>query len=106
MPKLPPFSIEKKACGAASLKTEEPRSIAELFGPASTQQMLMRMEVSLARVQARRGIIPAEDIHILKQLGVAAVYTPKDFRLSEIVEDLAALGLAHRAGTNPSGSAA
>ena len=30
----------------------------------------------------------------------------KDFRLSEIVEDLAGLGLAHRAGTNPSGSAA
>ena len=34
------------------------------------------------------GIIPAEDIHILKQLGVAAVYTPKDFELNRIVSDL------------------
>ncbi|MBM3520208.1 MAG: protein meaA [Alphaproteobacteria bacterium] len=34
------------------------------------------------------GIIPADDVHILKQLGVAAVYTPKDFELNRIVSDL------------------
>jgi (2R)-ethylmalonyl-CoA mutase len=31
------------------------------------------------------GIIPAEDINILKQCGAAAVYTPKDFQLNEIM---------------------
>ena len=34
------------------------------------------------------GIVPAEDSLILKQLGVAAVYTPKDFDLNAIVSDL------------------
>jgi len=32
--------------------------MADLFSPASTQQMLMQMEVALAKVQARHGIIP------------------------------------------------
>ncbi len=31
------------------------------------------------------GIIPAEDVNILKQCGAAAVYTPKDFQLNEIM---------------------
>jgi (2R)-ethylmalonyl-CoA mutase len=34
------------------------------------------------------GIIPHEDSHILKQLGVARVYTPKDFDLNIIMNDL------------------
>jgi ethylmalonyl-CoA mutase len=34
------------------------------------------------------GIIPAEDVNVLKQLGVAAVYTPKDFDLNRIMTDL------------------
>ena len=34
------------------------------------------------------GIIPHEDSHILKQLGVARVYTPKDFDLNSIMNDL------------------
>ena len=37
------------------------------------------------------GIIPQEDIHVLKQLGVAAVYTPKDFDLNRIMSDLVGL---------------
>ena len=37
------------------------------------------------------GIIPAEDVNVLKQLGVAAVYTPKDFDLNRIVNDLVGL---------------
>jgi (2R)-ethylmalonyl-CoA mutase len=37
------------------------------------------------------GIIPQEDVHILKQLGVAAVYTPKDFDLNKIMADLVKL---------------
>jgi (2R)-ethylmalonyl-CoA mutase len=31
------------------------------------------------------GIIPAEDVNILKQCGASAIYTPKDFRLNDIM---------------------
>jgi (2R)-ethylmalonyl-CoA mutase len=37
------------------------------------------------------GIIPAEDVMVLKQLGVTAVYTPKDFELNRIMGDLVGL---------------
>jgi ethylmalonyl-CoA mutase len=37
------------------------------------------------------GIIPAEDVHVLKQLGVAAVYTPKDFDMNRIMDELIGL---------------
>jgi len=37
------------------------------------------------------GIIPQDDVNVLKQLGVAAVYTPKDFDLNRIMADLVAL---------------
>ncbi|MFP6608602.1 MAG: protein meaA [Deltaproteobacteria bacterium] len=34
------------------------------------------------------GIIPEEDVEPLKTLGVAAVYTPKDYQLSSIIADI------------------
>jgi (2R)-ethylmalonyl-CoA mutase len=34
------------------------------------------------------GIIPPEDAQALKQFGVAAVYTPKDFELNRIMADI------------------
>ena len=34
------------------------------------------------------GIIPLQDTYVLKQLGVARVYTPKDFELNVIMNDL------------------
>lgn len=34
------------------------------------------------------GIIPPEDARSLKQFGVAAVYTPKDFKITEIMGDI------------------
>jgi (2R)-ethylmalonyl-CoA mutase len=37
------------------------------------------------------GIIPEEDRHVLKQLGVAAVYTPKDFRINTMMGDIVRL---------------
>jgi (2R)-ethylmalonyl-CoA mutase len=37
------------------------------------------------------GIIPAEDINILKQCGASAVYTPKDFQLNEIMAGIVQL---------------
>ena len=38
--------------------------------------------------QPSGGIIPPEDARALKQFGVAAVYTPKDFKITEIMGDL------------------
>jgi ethylmalonyl-CoA mutase len=45
------------------------------------------------------GIIPPEDAATLRRLGVAAVYTPKDFQLNAIMRDIVRLaaGLAHAA---------
>jgi (2R)-ethylmalonyl-CoA mutase len=43
------------------------------------------------------GIIPQDDVNVLKQLGVAAVYTPKDFDLNRIMADLVTL-IEKRAG--------
>jgi (2R)-ethylmalonyl-CoA mutase len=43
------------------------------------------------------GIIPEADVAPLKAAGVAAVYTPKDFDLTQIMRDLVAL-VAHRNG--------
>jgi ethylmalonyl-CoA mutase len=34
------------------------------------------------------GIIPPDDAETLKEAGVAAVYTPKDFELNRIMTDL------------------
>ncbi len=44
------------------------------------------------------GIIPDADRQLLTDAGVAAVYTPKDFRLARIMDDVAHLAVAHRAG--------
>ena len=37
------------------------------------------------------GIIPDEDAEALKKMGVAAVYTPKDFRMSDIMAEIVAI---------------
>ena len=37
------------------------------------------------------GIIPGEDVSALKEMGVAAVYTPKDFQLNAIMSDIVRL---------------
>ncbi len=37
------------------------------------------------------GIIPPEDAKALKAMGVAAVYTPKDFQLNDIMADIVKL---------------
>ncbi|MGH9303081.1 MAG: protein meaA [Acidimicrobiales bacterium] len=42
------------------------------------------------------GIIPAEDRAKLDKAGVAAVYTPKDYSMGEILADLADLAAGHR----------
>ena len=37
------------------------------------------------------GIIPEEDADLLRSIGVAAVYTPKDFELNRIMMDIVGL---------------
>jgi (2R)-ethylmalonyl-CoA mutase len=37
------------------------------------------------------GIIPSEDVNILKQCGASAIYTPKDFQLNEIMAGIVQL---------------
>ncbi len=44
------------------------------------------------------GIIPAGDRPALGELGVAAVYTPRDFELARIMADMMDLATSHRAG--------
>jgi (2R)-ethylmalonyl-CoA mutase len=41
------------------------------------------------------GIIPPEDARVLKDLGVAAVYTPKNFDLNAIMTDIVALTMSN-----------
>jgi (2R)-ethylmalonyl-CoA mutase len=41
------------------------------------------------------GIIPPEDEVKLKSFGVAAVYTPKDFQLNDIMADIVRLVEGH-----------
>ena len=61
LPAVAAFGMAALAAGIAHAQ----QSAADLFSRSSTQQMLMRMEVALAKVQARRGVIPkaaAEEI--------------------------------------------
>jgi (2R)-ethylmalonyl-CoA mutase len=44
------------------------------------------------------GIIPEQDVPELERAGVAAVYTPKDFDITQIMRDIVAL-LSNGAGT-------
>ncbi len=50
------------------------------------------------------GIIPDADRAELEAMGVARVYTPKDFRLARIVADMAELARAHRLPTPQAGA--
>jgi (2R)-ethylmalonyl-CoA mutase len=51
------------------------------------------------------GIIPEADRPTLSDAGVARVYTPKDFELAAIMNDIVDLTVSHRAGeTAPTGS--
>jgi ethylmalonyl-CoA mutase len=42
------------------------------------------------------GIIPEDDRQRLTDLGIAAIYTPKDFQIAKIMRDVAELAVAHR----------
>jgi (2R)-ethylmalonyl-CoA mutase len=44
------------------------------------------------------GIIPEDDRPRLTALGIAAIYTPKDFQIAKIMRDVAELAVKHRTG--------
>ncbi len=46
------------------------------------------------------GIIPEQDVAALREAGVAAVYTPKDFDITRIMRDIVELVGAEEAGAN------
>ncbi len=48
------------------------------------------------------GIIPEQDVALLEQAGVAAVYTPKDFDITSIMRDIVQLVGASENGDGPS----
>jgi (2R)-ethylmalonyl-CoA mutase len=60
--------------------------------PLITETMERMRDAGLAHVPVVvGGIIPDEDATQLRKLGVAAVYTPKDFELNRIMMDIVAL---------------
>jgi (2R)-ethylmalonyl-CoA mutase len=52
------------------------------------------------------GIIPEQDVEALREAGVAAVYTPKDFDINRIMRDIVALVGVDANGAKANGSAA
>jgi (2R)-ethylmalonyl-CoA mutase len=42
------------------------------------------------------GIIPLDDRPRLRKIGIAAIYTPKDYQIATIMRDIAELAIAHR----------
>jgi (2R)-ethylmalonyl-CoA mutase len=57
--------------------------------PLVTEVMQRMEKAGIARVPVvAGGIIPPEDAAALKAAGVAAVYTPKDYDLTAILDDI------------------
>ena len=91
---------------AAVAADEDPDAIGLSILSGSHQQLVPAVvdAVRQAGVDAPvvvGGIIPPEDHGALLEAGVAAIYTPKDFELGKIVEDMAGLALAYRATSTP-----
>ena len=69
-------SLALLVAAAQPVQAQEPRSMSELFGTAQTQQMLMQMEVALAKVQARHGIIPEAAAREIERTANVQMVTP------------------------------
>ena len=60
--------------------------------PLITEVLALMREAGLSHVPLIvGGIIPEEDARTLRALGVAAVYTPKDFEMNRIMMDIVGL---------------
>jgi ethylmalonyl-CoA mutase len=87
---------------AASARDEDPDVIGLSILSGSHLQLVPDV---LAHLQAMGvdipvvvgGIIPEDDRPRLAELGIARVYTPKDFEIAKIMRDIAELAVAHRA---------
>ena len=86
---------------AASARDEDPDVIGLSILSGSHLQLvpdviehLRAMDVDIPVVVG--GIIPEDDRPRLADLGVARVYTPKDFQIAKIMQDIAELAVEHR----------
>ncbi|MEO6122759.1 MAG: protein meaA [Ilumatobacteraceae bacterium] len=89
---------------AASARDEDPDVIglsilsgSHLALVPDVQKALAEMGVDIPIVLG--GIIPEQDRAGLAAIGIARVYTPKDFELGRIMRDIAEIAIAHRAAT-------
>jgi (2R)-ethylmalonyl-CoA mutase len=88
---------------AASARDEDPDVIG-LSILSGSHVALVPEVVSLIRAEGVDapvvvgGIIPDADKDTLRNAGVVAIYTPKDFDLARIMRDVAGLAAAHRGG--------
>src|SRR5690606_41480579 len=91
---------ERTAAGAG----EEAVAVIGLSSLSGSHLVLVPTVVRLVRGQGVQapvvagGIIPEEDRRALTEAGVAAVYTPKDFELARIMDEIVDLAVAHRGG--------
>jgi (2R)-ethylmalonyl-CoA mutase len=88
---------------AASARDEDPDVVGLSILSGSHLELVPAVlrQLSSAGVDADvviGGIIPEEDRGTLLAAGVRAVYTPKDFELGRIMDEIADLALEHRAG--------
>jgi (2R)-ethylmalonyl-CoA mutase len=87
---------------AASARDEDPDVIGLSILSGSHMQLIPDVIAELHAMQVDApvvvgGIIPESDRDRLLREGVAAVYTPKDFAIAQIIGDIATLVASHRA---------
>jgi (2R)-ethylmalonyl-CoA mutase len=87
---------------AASARDEDPDVIGLSILSGSHMQLIPDVLTELRTMNVDApvvvgGIIPESDRERLLSDGVAAVYTPKDFAVAQIIGDLASLAASHRA---------
>jgi (2R)-ethylmalonyl-CoA mutase len=88
---------------AASARDEDPDVIGVSILSGSHMELVPDL---IARIRSEGveapvvvgGIIPTSDRQRLLDAGAAAVYTPKDFELARLMNDIADLAIAHRDG--------
>ena len=86
---------------AASARDEDPDVIGLSILSGSHLDLVPEVMSELKKLKVSSpvvvgGIIPEDDRARLKKLGVAAIYTPKDFDIARIMRDIAELAVSRR----------
>ncbi|NBY44705.1 MAG: protein meaA, partial [Acidimicrobiia bacterium] len=86
---------------AASARDEDPDVIGLSILSGSHLDLVPEVMSELKKLKVDSpvivgGIIPEDDRDRLKKLGVAAIYTPKDFDIARIMRDIAELAVSRR----------